>query len=107
MMIYIAEDLNEQELALLHHSAGGNVEGVKEIFVQQSYYLFALNVNCADYLDRTALSLAILNRHFDVIKFLLSDDVGKLNTMVENSSSLLLVWRDINSTLKGHRLAGF
>ena len=76
-MLWFTEDLNEYEIALLRHSAAGDLKEIQNIFVQQTYYLFELNVNCVDYLDRTALSLAILHRHLDVVKFLLGEEIGK------------------------------
>jgi len=72
-----AGEPNEYELALLHHAATGDIDGIKEVFTQNSYYLHCLDVNRVDYLDRTALSLAVLNGHLDIVKFLLSEEVGK------------------------------
>ncbi|XP_076822128.1 short transient receptor potential channel 5-like isoform X3 [Clavelina lepadiformis] len=71
-------ELNKHELQLLQYSAEGNLEGLKEMFEQQTYYLFHLDVNCVDSLDRTALSLATLNHHLEIIQFLLSDEIHGL-----------------------------
>lgn len=70
-------ELNCYELDYLRLSAEGDLTGVKKIFEEQSYYLYPLDVNCVDSLDRTALSLALLNRHIDVVEFLLSDEISK------------------------------
>nr|XP_039252029.1 short transient receptor potential channel 4-like isoform X1 [Styela clava] len=67
--------LNNYELNFLRYAAEGDLKEVKQIFEEQTYYLFHLDVNCVDSLDRTALSLALLNRHIDVVRFLLSDEV--------------------------------
>ena len=75
-------DLSNHELDLLRYSAEGNLDGLREIFVQQSYYLFHLDVNCVDSLDRTALSLATINHHLNILEFLLSDEVRKYTTDV-------------------------
>lgn len=70
-------ELNEHELNYLQYSADGKLKELKEVFEQQTYYLYTLNVNCVDSLDRTALSLATLNRHIEIVKFLLSEEIGE------------------------------
>nr|XP_018669083.1 short transient receptor potential channel 4-like isoform X2 [Ciona intestinalis] len=74
-MINDESELNSHELDLLHFAAEGDLEGLQTLFQEQTYYLFHLNVNCVDSLDRTALSLSTLNHHLDVVKFLLGEDV--------------------------------
>lgn len=69
--------LNPYELEYLRCSADGELACMKKIFEEQTYYLFHFDVNCVDSLDRTALSLALLNKHLDIVKFILSDEVGK------------------------------
>nr|CAB3267280.1 short transient receptor potential channel 4-like [Phallusia mammillata] len=69
-------ELNSHELDFLHFSADGDIEGLRNLFVEQGYYLFHLDVNCVDSLDRTALSLATINNHVDVVKFIVNEVEG-------------------------------
>lgn len=74
---FFAGELNQHELDFLHFSADGDIDGLRNLFTEQGYYLFHLDVNCVDSLDRTALSLATINNHVDAVKFILNE-VGRL-----------------------------
>lgn len=77
IVFIVLGELHENELDFLRAAGQGDLQALKRILEELSYYLIHMNVNCLDSLDRNALSLAILNRHIDIIEFLLTQ-VGKI-----------------------------
>ncbi|XP_039248762.2 short transient receptor potential channel 5-like isoform X1 [Styela clava] len=65
--------LKSIEMLYLKFAGQGDVQMVEKLF--KKYSEEQLNRNCTDFFDRTALVLAITNRHEDMIKCLLSNGV--------------------------------
>ena len=77
--VYYVEELNSDEMKLLHFSKEGKLEELQKIVKNKSPQ--DIDVNCANASDRTALISAIKNNHLNVIDFLLSDQVRKYRTV--------------------------
>ena len=72
----------------LKAAVAGDMERIQWLTNQYLVYAQFFNLNCTDQLDRTALSIAIVKGHVDIVKFLLEAELqGQLSKKLYNKYS--------------------
>jgi len=69
----------DEELMFLKAAVVGDIEKIRWLTNQYLVYAQFFDLNCTDQLDRTALSIAIVQGHVDIVKFLLEADLQELS----------------------------
>lgn len=83
--VYYEGNYTDEELMFLKAAVVGDMDKIRWLTNQYLVYAQFFNLNCTDQLDRTALSIAIVKGHVDIVKFLLEADLqGKLNKIIYN-----------------------
>ena len=68
--------LSERDTQLLQYCAEGLLDELKEFCNDCQIYLYHTNWNCLDSLDRSPLSLAVINGHAHIVKYILELEIG-------------------------------